>query len=181
MASGCSSPVGRPSDVKCFRSSLASNKAEEFFWLSLGPSRLSLEPGPNRPNLNTQNALWSNTLDYNYRVVTSLFKSHLPPLLPSPLQVLYVVEDAPLRPVRLQAGNGLKSYSDRTTKFRWSEKFFPLIFLKYTSSSRQHLSANVKQFCLSAQKSLKICLGVEKLTISLQLKTVGSFPLELQP
>lgn len=51
IARGCSSPVGRPSDVKCFRSSLASSKAEEPFWLSLGPSRLSLEPGPNRPNL----------------------------------------------------------------------------------------------------------------------------------
>lgn len=50
-ASGCSSPVGMPSDVKCFRNSLASSKAEEPFWLSLGPSRLSLEPGPNRPNL----------------------------------------------------------------------------------------------------------------------------------
>lgn len=49
--SGWSSPAGRPSDVKCFRSSLASSKAGEAFWPSLGPSRLSLEPGPNRPNL----------------------------------------------------------------------------------------------------------------------------------
>lgn len=49
--SGCNSPTGRPSAVKCFKNSLASSKAGEPFGPSLGPSKLSLDPGPNRPNL----------------------------------------------------------------------------------------------------------------------------------
>lgn len=53
--SGCSAPAGVPSVVKCLRSSLASSKAKVLFWLSLGPSRLSLDPGPNKPNLKQMN------------------------------------------------------------------------------------------------------------------------------
>ncbi len=42
-SSGCSSPLGSPSGVKCLSSSLASSSVELPLWLSLGPIRLSEE------------------------------------------------------------------------------------------------------------------------------------------
>lgn len=42
--SGCSSPLGSPSGVKCLSNSLASSSVELPLWLSLGPIRLSEEP-----------------------------------------------------------------------------------------------------------------------------------------
>lgn len=50
-ARGCSSLVGLPSSVKCFKSSLASSKVVEPLAHSFGPRRLSLEPEPNKPCL----------------------------------------------------------------------------------------------------------------------------------
>lgn len=44
-----------------------------------------------------------------------LFKLYLPPLLSSSLQVLYVVEDTSLRPVRLKVGNGGQIYKTNHT------------------------------------------------------------------